>query len=832
MMRHNSYYNTKIGIIIILFIILTTSIPLGLIHSEDKIQNNDTEMIENPKENFEIYKQEELRVGKSRSGYSKTWPGSWAPKTPMLTERLNFAIGVVNNKIYAIGGWFGTEALNINEEYDPTTDTWTTKAPMPTARQGLAIAVVNNKIYAIGGCIYDPNYGIGWRSLATVECYNPSTNSWSSKTNMPTPRTGMASGVVNNKIYVIGGHLYNYDATDLDVNEEYDPINDSWTSKARLPYARTGLAIGVINNHIYAIGGQNKSSVINVTEVYNPVTNTWTNKTPMPTARSWFAMGVINNEIYAVGGFREYSSLNVTEKFDPSTNSWTEKAPLPTSRFNLAIGAVNNLLYAIGGHKGDETNVTEEFNPNPPHHIVISPLNATIIADQQQQFNATIYDKYNNTLYLDVKWEVANGTIDENGLFHPYCVGNWTIYANFSYDSTTITENITITVNPGDLYKIKINPNKWIMYLNETKQFTAIGYDVYNNNVIISPIWSTNCNCSITQNGLLIVDTVCLGIYSVYANKSNIQGIVSLTILVNESADTDSDGMLDWWEVEYSFDPFKSTDSNFDMDLDGLTNVQEFLNGTNPLKNDTDGDNLGDSFELIFSKTNPTSWDSNGNGIGDGLEFLQKYGYSGGISTLPNNWIGMTISWSNYTIFVATNSSVLTAKFDKENKKLNVFVSGINGTIGKCNISVPKTLINSTKDISLWLDNKTLNFTLTQNKSYFFIDVLYTHSTHELTLEFSQKGEKPVEPIPSDPIDDEKDLPTNIYLIILLIVIIIIIIISIVVIQMQKKNGNNITTALPPEKLSILLEKEFTHGKMTDETYTDIKSLLEKYQKK
>jgi len=37
------------------------------------------------------------------------------------------------------------------EQYDPTTDTWTTKSPMPTPRWGFAACTVNGKIYAIGG---------------------------------------------------------------------------------------------------------------------------------------------------------------------------------------------------------------------------------------------------------------------------------------------------------------------------------------------------------------------------------------------------------------------------------------------------------------------------------------------------------------------------------------------------------------------------------------------------------------------------------------------------------------------------------------------------------
>jgi hypothetical protein len=48
------------------------------------------------------------------------------------------------------------------------------------------------------------------------------------------------------------------------------------------------------------------------------------------------------------------------------------------------------------------------------------------------------------------------------------------------------------------------------------------------------------------------------------------------------SSDSDGDGMPDWWENLYNFDPFNSGDANLDSDGDGLTNLQEFMAGTNP----------------------------------------------------------------------------------------------------------------------------------------------------------------------------------------------------------------------------------------------------------
>lgn len=46
--------------------------------------------------------------------------------------------------------------------------------------------------------------------------------------------------------------------------------------------------------------------------------------------------------------------------------------------------------------------------------------------------------------------------------------------------------------------------------------------------------------------------------------------------------DSDHDGMADDWENTHGFNPNNSSDGPQDADGDGYTNLEEFLNGTNP----------------------------------------------------------------------------------------------------------------------------------------------------------------------------------------------------------------------------------------------------------
>lgn len=78
-----------------------------------------------------------------------------------------------------------------------------------------------------------------------------------------------------------------------------------------------------------------------------------------------------------------------------------------------------------------------------------------------------------------------------------------------------------------------------------------------------------------------------------------------------EYVDTDGDGMSDQWELLYS-PPLMTNvvDSAGDADSDGLSNLNEYLNGTDPTDSDTDDDGLSDGQEVNTFATDPTNaWD-------------------------------------------------------------------------------------------------------------------------------------------------------------------------------------------------------------------------------
>jgi N-acetylneuraminic acid mutarotase len=278
--------------------------------------------------------------------------GIWTTKADMPTGRWELSTCVVDGKIYAIGGAGPVyQALRTVEEYDPPTDTWTTKSEMPTARQGLSTSVVNGKIYAIGGGVsYSSSYS-SVKVFSTVEEYDPVTDTWMRKADMPTARGWHSASVLDGRIYVIGGSSADPSGgTAILAVEVYDPATDTWTQKGNIPRRIGAGWTSVVCKKIYAFGGY--GGLDNVHE-YDPATDTWTRKANMPARRCGLSTSVVGRKIYAIGGHpgnSPYRALATVEVYDPATDTWTTAPDMLTGRCGVRTSVVGGKIYAFGGY--------------------------------------------------------------------------------------------------------------------------------------------------------------------------------------------------------------------------------------------------------------------------------------------------------------------------------------------------------------------------------------------------------------------------------------------------------------------------------------------------
>ena len=236
---------------------------------------------------------------------------SWSLKAADPVLRGETAVGVMNNKIYVAEGWggeFGSDsnaATKALEIYDPDTDSWAAGTPSLIARGLSATAVIGGKLYVAGGT------ASGYANFADLEIYDPLADSWSVGASLPNQLTSAGGVGFNGKFYVFGGYAgpsaYNNQITGS--VQIYDPVLNAWITGTPMPTARASMAVGVINGKLYIVGGvdsngSTESSVV----VYDPITDKWSTATDEPTPRAVPAAAVVDDQLFVAGGNTDSTS--------------------------------------------------------------------------------------------------------------------------------------------------------------------------------------------------------------------------------------------------------------------------------------------------------------------------------------------------------------------------------------------------------------------------------------------------------------------------------------------------------------------------------------------
>jgi N-acetylneuraminic acid mutarotase len=335
---------------------------------------------------------------------SPTKENTWETLSPLPESSEGSRAATENGTIYVISS-------SNNFEYNPKTDEWSEIPPLPTPRAYFAIAVVQNKIYTIGG-------NSGQEYSNANEVYDPSMHDWKTLAPIPANISNLNANVANGKIYVTGGATYQNPS--LSINLMYDVANDVWTNKTAMPHPANAYASSVVDNKIYIIGGvgylTNNSGVYNYTQIYNPETDSWNLGAPIPTPVYYAAAGatigvMAPKKIFVIGGttgeggaFAGGTDLN--QIYDPKYNNWSlgepmapflfgySGEPILASRFGMCVAVLNDQIYVMGGSNQmifapPPFKVTQRYTPfgygtpeptyddQPPEIKVESPKNET-----------------------------------------------------------------------------------------------------------------------------------------------------------------------------------------------------------------------------------------------------------------------------------------------------------------------------------------------------------------------------------------------------------------------------------------------------------------------
>ena len=353
--------------------------------------------------------------------------GVWVPKANMPTARYDMAAVSLGEKLYVVGGADDTSGsptwLSTLEVYDPATDSWSSKTPMPTPKHDIGAAVIGDKIYVVG-------------SDSKTYSYDPATDSWSEKADIPIAGSysDIGVGVVDGKMYVADRSEGLYC---------YDPSTDTWISKTPVPVERSIESFAVLDGKLYAIGGGEPKpppSEVTRIDVYDPATDTWTiGAIPdMPTRTTHLGptCPVLNGKIYKIGGWNGYHALSTVEVYDSATGTWSTETSMPTARWEPAYDVVNGKIYAVGGNWGGAghhpQSANEEFRPAVEDRpvAILSASPTTVNIDDDVTFDASAsYDPDGTVEYyrfdygdgLDSGWILSSTSIHtytESGAYY------------------------------------------------------------------------------------------------------------------------------------------------------------------------------------------------------------------------------------------------------------------------------------------------------------------------------------------------------------------------------------------------------------------------------
>jgi N-acetylneuraminic acid mutarotase len=230
--------------------------------------------------------------------------GTWADKGSLP------AAGTDNDRHFAVAfaiagkGYIGT-GHNLSStvkdfwEYDPATNLWTQKADFKGGnRSGAAGFAIGNKGYLGTGQDDYGNYKNDFWE------YDPAANQWTQKASMPSTRV-YAVGLASYATGYVGtgkGKYYNprgdYTTVYYDDFWEYNPATNQWKQKANLPASGRMGATGFALGGEFYLGTGHNSGLVLMKDFYkfNPTANSWKQIADYSGGETEYATGfTINN---------------------------------------------------------------------------------------------------------------------------------------------------------------------------------------------------------------------------------------------------------------------------------------------------------------------------------------------------------------------------------------------------------------------------------------------------------------------------------------------------------------------------------------------------------
>jgi N-acetylneuraminic acid mutarotase len=304
---------------------------------------------------------------------------SWFMGAAMSYSRaFHAAVALQDGRVLVVGGEGAsgntatatTLSLKSVEIYDPSANTWTTKTSMSTARTAPTATLLSNGNVLVTGGVTTTATTTTYQSSA--ELYNPTTDTWTPAGTM-TGSVGRAyhtaTLLTSGKVLVAGGTTNGTASTTL--ASLYDPTANTWTATAGAMPTGHFLHTATLmrNGKVLVAGGVTSGTTsVSTAATYDPTTNTFTATTSaMPAVRQQHTASLLSNgKVLLVGGVgSSTTTIATTALYDPTAGSWSAGPSIATARRAHVAATLSDGTVVVAGGIKSTTYVTSEETYDP-----------------------------------------------------------------------------------------------------------------------------------------------------------------------------------------------------------------------------------------------------------------------------------------------------------------------------------------------------------------------------------------------------------------------------------------------------------------------------------
>ncbi|KAF4744108.1 Leucine-zipper-like transcriptional regulator 1, partial [Perkinsus olseni] len=282
---------------------------------------------------------------------------------------------------------------------------------LPGDRSGAASVVYNDALYVLGG------YG-GSGRLDDLFKFDFNTRLWSqvhTKGETPTGRENNGAVVIKNNMYLFGGysgynwlndfHCFNFDTS------TWAPVEVKAGSP---PSTRFGYVSSVHGSVFFVFGGYDGQTWLNDMHEFDVDEGTWSQthvQGYIPTGRSCPSWAYHEGSVYLFGGYDGVHRMNDFHRFEMSDRKWSVVATRtsgqpPSPRYFHASVVHGDSLYLFGGYSGQERlNDLHEFRFDLQTWFLVQtedpPSGRSSLVAQVHNNSLYVFGGYNGSIVLN-----------------------------------------------------------------------------------------------------------------------------------------------------------------------------------------------------------------------------------------------------------------------------------------------------------------------------------------------------------------------------------------------------------------------------------------------